>query len=265
MKQTKNKKQSLKGYKFVLTRTKNQSQSLKERIQSLGAEVIELPLIRIEPYCNPDTIEEVFSELGTYEFIVFTSVNGVKHFFEFFFKKFKDLRCIGGCRIACIGTATAEEVNKYHLQVDVVPETALSENLAESMIAFQSLENLKVLVVTGSLNSPILPNKLMEARAIVDTLQVYETKEENLSKNPQAALFREKGADAVIFTSASTVASFINQAENLKLSSQAKVPLICSIGPKTSETIRKLGLIPHMEAKEHSLEGIIEALIDKFQ
>ena len=97
---------------------------------------------------------ETFAGLATYEWVIFTSTNGVRHFFDFFFKAFEDLRCLGPMRIAAIGDATAEELRKLHLQVDVVPENAVSEDLAQAILDFENIENLNVLVVTEAETVP---------------------------------------------------------------------------------------------------------------
>lgn len=255
---------NLNGKRIVLTRNKEQSSELRSKLVTLGATVVELPLIKILPHYDTEGINEVFSELGSYEWIVFTSRNGVHYFFNIFFNKFKDIRCIGGLKFACVGQGTAAEIEKYHLEVDFMPEEALSENLADGLIKTQSMDNTKVLVITGNLNSDDLVKTLdQEGRAIVDTLQVYETKLEDLADNQEARTFREQGGDAIVFSSSSAVNSFIQQVNSLKLESKAKKPLICSIGPLTSKTIQDAGLTVNMEAKSHSVEGIVGILLEK--
>lgn len=257
-------KKKLNGKTLVLTRSKDQCSELGSKLENLGADVLELPLIKILPYTDKETINDVFAELGSYEWIIFTSRNGVQHFFNIFFSKFKDIRCIGGLRIACVGQGTASEIEKLHLEVDFMPKEALSENLAEELIENQSLENTKVLVITGNLNRETIVETLEhKGNAIVDTLQVYETKTENLSNNLNAKIFREKGADAIIFSSSSAVKSFIEQVQSLKLEPNAKSPLICSIGPVTSQTIKEAGLKVSIEAKNHTIEGIVESILEQ--
>lgn len=251
--------------RVVLTRSKEQSNELRTKIEALGATVIDLPLIKIAPYCDPVAIDEVFSEIGSYEWIIFTSRNGVHYFFDFFFHRFKDIRCIGGLKIACVGEGTAAEIEKYHLEVDFMPEEALSENLADGLIEDQSMDNTKVLVITGNLNRDTLVEVLeTKGHAIVDTLMVYETKLENLADNIQAQTFRKEGADVIVFASSSAVNSFVQQAESLQIESKAKQPCICSIGPITSQAIRNAGLTVGVEAKNHTVDGIVEILLERF-
>lgn len=257
---------SLQGRRIVLTRNREQSAELRSKIEALGAEVLELPLIKISPYCDPKALDDVFAEIGSYEWIIFTSRNGVQHFFDFFFKRFKDIRCIGGIRIACVGQGTAAEVEKYHLEVDFMPEEALSENLADGLMEYQDLDNTKVLVITGNLNRDTLVESLeKKGRAIVDTLKVYETELEDLSDSEDVKDFRQKGADVIVFASSSAVDSFVKQAKSLQLAPKAKKPLTCSIGPITSKTMKTIGVPMDIEAKEHTVDGIIAVLLNRFE
>lgn len=254
----------LAGKRVVITRSQNQSSGWRSRLEHLGAEVLELPLIEVNDWCEPDVMSDVFAEIGSYEMIVFTSMNGVRSFFHFFFNKFKDIRCIGGVRIACIGPATAAEVERYKLQVDIVPEESVAESLADAILGWETIDNLRILVVTGNLNRDILVKKLeSEGQAIVDTLQVYETKQTDLRKIPAAKDFQEKGADAILFASSSAVKSFVDQAQFLGLYSSAKKPITCSIGPSTSATMREHKIPVDIEPKVHSMTGLLSELVKK--
>ena len=202
-------------------------------------------------------------ELGTYDWIVFTSVNGVRYFFEEFNRLFDDIRALGLLRFACIGDATAQAIRQFHLKVECQPEKATAEALAEALVVTGSLDSAKVLVITGNLNRETLVVKLEEARAIVDCLQVYKTEKTDLGGDAAAKEFRERGADAILFASSSSVQSFVDQAVSLKLSAKAKRPLAGSIGPQTSETMKKVGMPIDFEAKTPSLDALVDALVKK--
>ncbi len=255
----------LAGRRVVVTRSRKQAGELNRILLRRGAEVIDLPLIEIRPQFDPNAAAEVFAEIYQYDWLVFTSSNGVRYFFELFFGEFEDIRSLGLIRVAALGKATAREISKLRLKVDLIARDASAESLAQSLMEEQTLDNLKILVITGNLNRDNLVRKLDEARSIVDTFQVYETLNTDLTNLPAAASFREKGADGVIFTSSSAVRSFTGQAAALRLSANAVRPVTCSIGPVTSETMRKLGIPVDLESKERSLEGILEALVQRFQ
>lgn len=253
----------LTGRRVAVTRARDQAPELSGKLSALGAEVIELPLIRITKDVSKQDLADVLLELGGYDWIVFTSANGVRFFFEEFFRIFDDIRTLGLLRFACIGAATARAIHDLHLRVECQPEVATGEALAEALIATGSLDSAKVMIVTGNLNRDELVVKLEEARAIVDRLPVYKTEKTDLADEPAAADFRAKGADAVLFASSSAVDSFVGQAGALALAAGAKPPLAGSIGPQTSATMKQRGLPIAFEAKEPSLDSLVEALVIK--
>jgi len=146
----------------------------------------------------------------------------------------------------------------------LIPDEANADSLAEKLIATDSLDSAKVLVVAGNLGRDALIDKLEEARAIVDRFEVYKTTSTDLSDHPGAKLFREQGADAIIFTSSSGVRSFVDQAKDLQLSKGATLPKSVSIGPITSAEMTKKGMPVQIQADEASLDGIVEALVKEF-
>jgi uroporphyrinogen III methyltransferase/synthase len=251
------------GRRIVTTRAREQSGDLHRKLEDLGADVLELALVEIKPFVDRDLTLEVFAEVGHYDWLVFTSANGVRHFFDLFLKGFRDLRALGVMRIACVGEATARAVRALHLEVEICPETASADALAEAMIATGSLDHGKVLIVTGNLNRDTLVNKLQDARAIVDRIQVYENRRTELAEDPAAGEFRRHGGDAILFSSASAVQSFVAQAAALQLASGAKRPLTGSIGPITTDAMRQAGIAVDFEAKEATLDGFVGALVGK--
>ncbi|WP_438483074.1 uroporphyrinogen-III synthase [Oleiharenicola lentus] len=259
MKQTPS-KQTFAGRRIVVTRPREQATEWRARLEALGGEVIELPLIQVSKEVNLDTLAEVFQEIGTYEWIVFTSVNGVKYFFEEFHRIYDDIRSFGLMRVAVVGEATAAAVREKYLRVEIQPKKASGEELAKALIEREGMDSAKVLVITGNKNREALVEKLEEARAIVDTLPVYKTEETDLAKDPVAGDFRAKGADAILFASPSAVQSFFDQAPALKLAAKAKRPLTGSIGPSTTAAMKQLGLPIDFEATEANVDSLLEAL-----
>jgi uroporphyrinogen-III synthase len=251
----------LSGRRVVVTRTRDQASELSSRLGQLGAEVIEIPVLRISREISKQHLADVLLEFGAYDWIAFTSANGVHHFFGEFFRIYDDVRSLGLVRIACVGDATAKAVTELHLKVECLPEKATAEALAEEMVATGSMDSAKVLVITGNLNREKLITRLEEARAIVDTLQVYKTQPVDLSANPVAAEFRRLGADAVLYASSSSAQSFVDQAGALELSKGARRPVNGSIGPQTSETMRKIGLRVDFEAQTPGIDELVAALV----
>jgi uroporphyrinogen-III synthase len=255
------KAQPLSGKRIAVTRASDQASELGAMITGLGAEVIELPLIKVSKDISLDLLADVMLELGSYDWIVFTSANGVRYFFAEFHRVFDDIRSLGLLRIACVGDATARAIKAMHLKVECQPPVATAEALADALIETGSLDSAKVLVITGNLNREVLVTKLEAARAIVDQLQVYKTEPNDLADDPAAADFRARGADAILFASSSAAQSYAEQTKAVRLATGAKRPLAGSIGPQTSETMKKSQIAVDFEAKAPGLESLVEALV----
>lgn len=246
------------GKRIVVTRAREQAARLTKLLTEQGADVLELPFIKVEPKFDPKVLAEVFAELAVYEWILFTSANGVRTFFELFFRAYPDIRCLGPMRIAAVGRTTAEAIEAHKLKVDLVPKKANGDALVDELIEQEGIDSLKMLVVTGNLNQRSLANRLeKEGNAIVDTLPLYETKRTDLSNNPQAKRFREEGANAILFTSASTVHSYVEQAKALRLDEAARQPALGSIGPMTSAAMEKHKLAIDFQAPQSNLEHFV--------
>lgn len=247
------------GKRIVVTRAREQAGQLSQILSDQGAEVIELPFISVEQHFDPQRLSEIFAGIAVYEWIIFTSANGVKNFFELFYKAYDDIRCLGPMRIAAVGAATAREVKKHKLKVDLVPQKANADALADELIENEGIESVQILVITGNQNRDNLVKRLEsdEGRAIVDTLPLYKTTKTDLSQNPAAERFRKEGADAVLFTSSSTVKSFVEQHAALTLEPGARKPAFGSIGPLTTKTLEELKLPIAFEAPQASLEHFV--------
>jgi uroporphyrinogen III methyltransferase/synthase len=247
------------GKRIVVTRAREQAGQLTKMLSDQGAEVIELPFISVEQHFDGQRVSEVLAGIAVYEWIIFTSANGVKNFFDLFYKAYDDIRCLGPMRIAAVGSATAREIEKHKLKVDLVPKQANADALAKELIENEGVESVQLLVVTGNQNRENLVARLEsdEGRAIVDTLPLYQTSKTDLNKEPSVERFRKEGADAVLFTSSSTVKSFVEQHESLRLEPGARKPTFGSIGHLTTKTLKELKLPVAFEATHSSLEHFV--------
>jgi uroporphyrinogen III methyltransferase/synthase len=244
------------GKRIVVTRTRQQAGAVSRKLRDLGADVIELPTIRIVEPHNRMAFGELVQDCHTYDWIVFTSPNGVDAFFAMFDKLYQDARSIGGARIACIGPGTAEKVRARHLAVDLMPEKDfVAEGLVKAFKDHQNMEHVSVLWVKAEETREVIASGLAALGAIVDEAIAYRTVPENEDNLEALARLTEEGADMITFTSASTVDGFMDLKVDLP-----KGIKIASIGPVTSTAVRRHGLKVDVEAKTHSIPGLVEAV-----
>ncbi|HWH68921.1 MAG TPA: uroporphyrinogen-III synthase, partial [Candidatus Sulfotelmatobacter sp.] len=225
------------------------------------ADVLEVPTIKIQPPTQREPIVDAMLELNSYDWLVFTSPNGVATFFEYFFRQFHDMRDIGGARIAAVGPATAKKLKELHLQVDLMPDEALASSIAEAFAEYESVENLKICLLRAEVANTELPAALDAMGAIVDDIACYKTVPETADLSGSAAKLNETGADWVTFTSGSTVEHFHARFNLPALVEKFPQMKLASIGPETSKAIIDLGLKPTIQAKEHTIEGLVSTLL----
>jgi uroporphyrinogen III methyltransferase/synthase len=245
----------LSGKRIVVTRTRVQAGALSDELRRLGADVIELPTIRIEPPTDLRAFAELVQDAHAYDWIVFTSVNGVNAFFDLFYKLYDDAREIGGARIAAIGPATAKRIKDFHMHVDLQPEEFVAESLAREFGKQGGVENLRILIARAEKARDLLPRELSALGAIVDEGFAYRTVPETRDETGARRRLMEEGADLIMFTSSSTVENFMA----LDLPWPAKMR-VASIGPITSKTARDRGLEVAVEARRHDVPGLVDAV-----
>jgi uroporphyrinogen-III synthase len=253
---------ALKGRRVVLTRPEGAAAAWRAALEKAGAHVDELPLIEVRLGAEHEVLGEVLAGIGEYDWIVFASANGVRGFFARFFGRYRDIRSIGGARMACVGPATESALRAFHLESDLTPDSSDAVSLARALMGEHDVENQKVLVVAGNLSSDELPRLLSEeGYAIVDTLRVYETGEHEVAGSAAAEVFRREGADALVFASPSAVESFLHQAASLRLEPGARQPKAVAVGPTTAEALRRAGIPVGAVAAHPTAEGVRDAAL----
>jgi uroporphyrinogen III methyltransferase/synthase len=249
----------LSGKRIVVTRTRKQAGELSEKLRALGADVFELPTIRIEPPTDLREFAELVQDAHGYDWIVFTSPNGVTAFFEIFFKLYDDAREIGGAKVAAIGAATAQRIKDYHLHVDLQPDEFVAEALAREFKKLGGIENLRILIARAEKARDVLGKQLADLGAIVDEGFAYRTTPETRDITGARHRLLEEGADLITFTSSSTVENFLALGLPWPQGMQ-----IASIGPITSKTAREHDLKVDVEARRHDIDGLVDAIRNFF-
>ena len=248
------------GQRIVVTRTREQASELSALLAAQGADVMELPTIRIADPTDKRDFAEAVVDAPHYDWLIFSSPNGVRRFFQAFFAVYEDIREIGGARIAAVGPGTAAELKKYGLMVDVMPQKAVAEELIAEFDRkgdeFGGVANVTMLWVHGEQARRVIYDELMKRQAIVDECLAYNTVAETEDINGTQTRLREEGADIITFTSSSTVRHFMSL--NLPLPKGCR---IASIGPVTTATLAEYGLKPDIEAATHTIPSLVEAVL----
>lgn len=248
------------GKRIVVTRTREQAGELSAQLAQMGADVLELPTIRIADPSDKRDFAEAVVDSPHYDWLVFSSPNGVKRFFQGFFAVYEDIRELGGARLAAIGAGTAAELKKYGLMVDVMPKKAVAEELIAEFDRkadeFGGVANSTMLWVHSEQSRDVIYKELMKRQAIVDECLAYQTVPETEDVTGARARFAAEGADIITFTSSGTVKHFM----------ELQLPLpkgirIASIGPVTTATLAQYGLKPDMEAPLHTIPSLVETIL----
>ncbi|HWI09537.1 MAG TPA: uroporphyrinogen-III C-methyltransferase [Solirubrobacteraceae bacterium] len=230
----------LAGRSVVVTRARAQASSLAARLRELGARVVEAPAIRVEP------LEAQLPDLAGFDLLCVTSPNGARRLLEVA----RDARALAGPAIAAIGPGTADALRAGGIHADVVPPRAVAESLVE---ALAGREVRRALIARAETARDVLPVALRERGAEVEILPLYRTVPEPLA---DAAREAARAADYVTFTSASSARFYVEAA-----GAPAEGQRIVSIGPITSDALRQRGLEPHLQAAEHTPDGLVAALL----
>jgi uroporphyrinogen III methyltransferase / synthase len=247
------------GKRIVVTRAKGQAEALSARLRSLGAGVIEFPTIEIRPAADYAPLDRALSTLACYDWLIFTSANGVRFFLDRLDRSPADLRSLRA-RICAIGPATRSAVEALHLKVDLMGKDYVAEGLLE---AFQShdLAGKRILLPRAAVARDLVPAELARRGAQVDVVEAYRTVIPEEASTQAAEIFHSPHKpDCITFTSSSTVQNFATAAGTQWLA-QVKV---ASIGPITSQTARGLGIEVTAEANPYTIDGVVESILGMF-
>lgn len=243
------------GRRIVITRDRSQAGELGNLFHALGAEVLTLPVIEIRPAQDPAPLDAAIARLDSYDWLIFTSVNGVRHFVNRLDGSAVDWRKLRA-RICTIGPATRKAVEALHLKVDLVPE----EYVAESLIAaFEplALAGQRILLPRAAVARDIVPIELGKKGAQVDVVEAYYNAVPEDAVARAAEIFRGRKPDWITFTSSSTVKNFLAAAPAGALAGVK----VASIGPVTTETARAHGIHVDVEAKPYTMGGLVNSLL----
>ena len=256
-------KRPLFGKKIIVTRTREQASELVAGLEEYGADCLEYSTINIQPVDSYEILDDELERINEYHWILFTSLNGVKYFFERLYGKGLDARHLKGPEIAVVGKSTADLLLKYGVHADLIPSVFTGEGLAESLLD-QGVEGRNILIPRALQGREILPETLRGAGAQVTVAPVYQNCPAQGDKEFLRSELEKGGVEMVTFTSSSTVRNFLalldeeNQDELKKLLAGVK---IAAIGPITAKTVTDSGLRVDIQPEQHTIPAMIEAIV----
>ncbi len=248
------------GQTVVVTRSREQASSLVENLGNLGARVIQCPTIRVEPLPSSPELDAQIALLWKFEWIVFTSVNGVEMFWRKLEELRGDARAFGPATIAAIGPATVAALKVRGIRADFVPESSISENVAQGLIE-RGAGKGKVLIVRALESREVIETKLREAGAEVEVAAVYRTVPDLTNVESTRAALESGEVNWVSFTSSSTVRNFVEALGEDFVRAHRDKFKVAVIGPITAKSAREFGLEPDVEAGEASVEALASVLV----
>ena len=260
--------QPLAGRTVVITRALAQADNFAAELQSYGAKVIVCPTIEISALDSYERLDEAIDHLYGYDWLVFTSVNGVDYFFQRLKARDRSTSDVDELKVCAIGEATAERLNDLHVHVDVIPEEFKAEGVFEALKNFvggtDGLRNLNVLIPRASVARDYLPKALEESGARVDLVPAYRTSlPQNLDRGRMAAML-SGGTDCIAFTSSSTVRNLAQLFDTRDLSEALAGVVIACIGDITATTAADYGLRVEIQPEQFTIPSLARAIADYF-
>ncbi len=244
------------GQRIVITRDRRQAMELAEPLEALGAETLLAPMIEVREAADPQPMEQAIAQLASYDWLIFTSVNGVRYFVEALDRSSADLRSLKA-KICAIGSATRAAVEALHLKVDMMPEEYVAESLIRAF-AGESLEWKRILLPRAAVARDVIPAELKRRGANIDVVEAYRTGAPGDAADRVHEVLARK-PHWITFTSSSTVSNFMQAAGGESLVGVK----VASIGPITSATLREHGIAVDAEADPHSIPGLIDAIMKR--
>jgi len=252
------------GKRIVVTRAREQASDIVRQLSDLGADCLEYPTIKIVPAIDLKPMDEAIKNLGTYDWIVFTSVNGVKFFFDRLFETDRDVRALNHLCTAAIGPATAERMFQFGLKSDIIPKNYRAESVVEAF-RNEKLDGKKILLPRAAEARPVLPAELRNMGAEVDELTAYLTEKVLDNVDLLVKKLEDKTIELITFTSSSTVINFKSLLPPDKFNQLIDGVTIASIGPITTDTALELGFKVDITAESYTIPGLCAAILKYYR
>ena len=254
---------ALKGKRILITRARSQALSLSQRIESLGGEVVEFPTIEIKPPASYESLDEAIKQITSYDWLIFTSVNGVEQFLSRFEKLGKNIANLAGIEVGAIGPETAKRLTAAQIRLSLVPKQYQAEGILEELLS-KNLFGKRVLIPRAAKARDILPETLRQRGARVELVEAYQTVPPQTDVAAVHKLLRDGKIDVITFTSFSTATNFAAMLHDHDLPRLLSRMVIACIGPITKKTVEDLGMRSEIVSEEFTIPGLVNAMVDYF-
>ena len=254
---------ALKGKRILITRARSQALSLAQSIESLGGEVVEFPTIEIKPPASYKSLDEAISQITNYNWVIFTSINGVEQFLNRFEKLGKNVTDLAGIEVGAIGPETAKRLKAAQIRLSLVPKQYQAEGILEELLS-KDMFGRRVLIPRAAKARDILPETLRQRGARVDVVEAYQTVLPQTDVAVVHKLLRDREIDVITFTSSSTATNFAAMLHDQDLPQLLSRVVIACIGPITKKTVEDLGMRSEIVSEEFTIPGLVNAMVDYF-
>ncbi len=251
------------GKTAVVTRSREQASRLVELLNAAGARCLEVPTIEIAPPDDYAPLDRALKEISQYDWVIFTSANGVRAFMSRLFRQGQDARALGRAKIAVIGPATAQALKEYGMIADLVPQIFQAEGLLE-VLAPSMFSGMRVLLARAQVARGLLPDGLARLGVKVDVAPVYQARTPASIPPEAEAALKEGRVDLLTFTSSATVHNFAALLGQERFQELAAHATVAAIGPITAATLQEYGITPQIEPAEFTIPALAGAIIDYF-
>ena len=256
------------GRRIVVTRPREQSADLVDLLEGLGAMVIEAPTIRIVPPEDFAPLDEACAQAGTFQWIVFTSVNGVEYFMQRLQAGTGDVRDLSGVRLCAIGPGTSDRLARLGLKVDLMPAEYRAEAVLEALRATGDLRGQRILLPRANIARELLAEELRKSGAEVVEVTAYRTVSVDNERQGEPDIYRmllDRRVDAITFTSASTVRSFVRIFGAEQAADLLRSTAVACIGPVTAEAAAQCNITTAVMPADYTIAGLVDALVNYFE
>jgi uroporphyrinogen III methyltransferase / synthase len=254
-------KRPLHGMRVLITRARHQVDPFRRELVDLGASVVEIPTLQVQPMPIDDRVRKAIAHLERTALVIFASANAVEIFFQMLLTSGGDARAFHGSKMCAIGHETAESLEGHGLRPELITSEYTAEGLAKALEGWE-MQGMRVLVPRAEVARDALPSLLANRGAEVEILPVYQAMCPPEAGDALLRLFNNEGVDVITFTSSSTVYNFVRAFPEDRLPAVLGDAEIACMGPVTADTARKLGLTVSIIAREYTTHGLVQAIAE---